>query len=204
MMIVFASIIIVLVILEYVTRKRKLQLDDGDENITREELEVWLDSLENLNYTYGKIFACHLEDLNLILIPKEEYSKSEQLVVMHEIGHFFHLSKIKETLRYKVLLYSKGIFYFLGIVTMFTLALSLLFNPLVYILKYLLILLIIIQVVHLVLLTYSEFVANTYISNHFKQDKGGLVYVYASMLSQIVYWFLFMMLTIVFYQFIFI
>ena len=204
MMFIFASIIVVLVILEYVTRRAKVQLDDLEGNITREELEICLDSLDNLNYTYGKFFACHLEDLNLILIAKEEYSKSEQLVVMHEIGQFVHLSKIKETLRYKVLLYSKGIFYLLGILTMFTLALSLLFNPFVYILKYLLIMLIMIQIIHLVLLTYSEFVANTYISNHFKQDKVGLVYVYASMWSQIVYWFLFIMLTIVFYQFIFI
>lgn len=203
MMIMFAVIIVLLVILEYVTRNSKNKLDTKDTIITREKLEENLDQIDHLNYTYGKFFACHLENLNLILIPKTEYPKSDQLVVMHEIGHFLHFTKIKETLKYKILLYSKGSFYILGVLTMFSLLISIIFKPFIYVLKYLLIILIGVQFVHLILLSYSEYVANTYLSGYFQQGRDAMVYAYVSMLSQIIYWFLFVMLTIVFYQLIF-
>lgn len=203
MAVVLSSIVLILVLLEYITRKQKNNLDEKYDSITRECLEETLDKIDNIKYTYGKIFAFNLHDLCLILIYKESYSKTDQLVVMHELGHFFYLSKTKDSLSFKALIYSKALFYFGGILNMFALMISLLWNPFLYVFKIILILLIVVQIIHLVLLTHSEIVANTYMDTYFKEGKESLIYAYTCMLSQLFYWLLFIVLTITLYGFIF-
>lgn len=203
MVYVLALLIVGLVILERLGRKQKTKLDTAYEQVSRSQIEKKLDLIEGLNFTYGKLFACHLEDMNLILVAKEEYPKSDQIIIWHELGHFYHFMRIKNSLVYKILLYSKGLFYILGILSMFVLFTSMIYNPMLYFLKYLLFILIFVQIVHLIFLTYSEAVANSYLSSQFDQGKDAILYAYTSMMSQILYWFLFIILTVLFYNFIF-
>lgn len=200
---VIGVIVILLVIMEYISRKQKTQLNEGFEEYSRDKMELMLDSIEDLKYTYGKIFAYNLEDQSLILLSKKEYLHSELLMIMHEVGHFFHFRKNKDALILKALMISKASFYFLGILSMFVLVITVFFSPFTILFKYLLILLMVVQIIHLLLLTHSEILANTYIKSYFKETKESLYFVYISMVSQILYWFLFFVLTLALYGFIF-
>lgn len=200
---VIGFIVLLLVAMEYISRKQKTQLNETYQEHSKEAMELMLESIEGLKYTYGKIFAYNLEDQSLILLSKKEYLHSELLMIMHEVGHFFHFRKNKDAITLKVLMISKAAFYFLGILSMFTLVLSVLFSPLIIVFKYLLILLIIVQSIHLLLLTQSEVLANTYIKSYFEEPKESLYFVYTSMVSQMLYWFLFIVLTLALYGYIF-
>lgn len=203
MILVLVSIILILVLLESITRKQKNSLNEKNDSISRRCLEERLDQIEDIKYTYGKIFAFNLNDLSLILVHQNTYSKSDQLIIMHELGHYFSLYKTNESLRFKALIYSKVFFYFGGVLSMFIFFMSLIWKPAFVFFRILLFGLIVIQIIHLISLIHSEILANKCMDTYFDEENKSLFYVYTSMVSQVFYWLLFLVLTIAMYGLIF-
>lgn len=194
------GVVLILIVLEFVTRKTKGLIDHRSLGIGREQLEENLDAIEGLEYSYGKIYAYNLNGFSLELVDKLIYQRSDLLIINHEIAHSNHYKTIEDSFIFRVFLFLKGTFYLLGIATMLSLVSSIVFSFFGIILKWLLITLIVVQVIHFLIVVYTEFVAN---KNTGMKTRLEYVFIYSAMSTQILYWFLFITATLTFYFYLF-
>lgn len=198
---IYIVLMLILLILEFVNRKLENNIKNSKGIVERDDLLTYLDENDSVDYRFEKHYSCDLNDFYIGIHDKEIYYESDKIIIAHEIGHLKFFKKNKDTLLFKGFLYSKGFFYLLSIFTMLFIALSIFIPFFAYFVKYTLIVLVIVQIIHLVLVSYTEIIANIYVHKNYPLNRESAFFIHLSTLSQLLYWFLFILLSISLYQF---
>ncbi|CAM3651395.1 hypothetical protein ERUR111494_05105 [Erysipelothrix urinaevulpis] len=190
-------LLIVIILLEFVQHQWIKKDANNHEQWSYHDIKLWLNTYEEIEVKEDQHYSCNSIDQSISIIKKENYTIQDRLSIAHELGHAHTFRSIKTSIILKLFIALKMGLYGLLILSLLSGVVSFFFPKGYLILKWLLVLLTLVQILHWLMVVFMEVWANFWVKQHIKLSKIDNVALNLAVINQSLYWLLFLMLSII-------